>query len=90
MKKQSKLSSETDQAALLASAHAELRFASLQINALRNSLHEIETISTDALTIRVCTNALERHVLDRLIHARNLFQPKSDVHLHEVKFKHEP
>ena len=51
----------------------ELRFALLQILHLKQTLQEIETLTTDTLTKAVVKNSLERHEMDKLIHTRGLF-----------------
>jgi heme oxygenase len=55
------------------SAINELQFEKLQVDALYNAIDEIQTMTTDPLTKKVCEMAKERHQTDKLIHARNLF-----------------
>lgn len=52
----------------------ELRFRLLQIEHLYNVLDEVETMTNDPLAKAVIKNAKERHQLDKLIHARKLFE----------------
>ena len=51
----------------------ELKFANLQIEHLKASLHEIQVIVKDPLIERVIENSLERSNLDKFIHTRLLF-----------------
>lgn len=51
----------------------ELQFRLLQIDHLYNTLDEIEAMTNDNLAKGVVKNAKERHNLDKLIHARTLF-----------------
>ena len=55
------------------SAVSELHFANMQIADLLDVLHKLERF-TDALEGAVIANALTRHELDRLIHAKLLFK----------------
>ena len=55
------------------SAINELQFEKLQVDALYNVIDEIQTMTTDPLTKKVCEMAKDRHQTDKLIHARNLF-----------------
>jgi len=59
---------------LLDSSIGELRFALLQILHLKITLQEIEAMTNDVLVAGVVKNGLERHEMDKLIHARNLFK----------------
>ena len=54
------------------SAISELHFANMQIEALLNVLRELDTF-TGTLERAVIKNALERHELDKLIHAKIIF-----------------
>jgi len=61
---------------ILASSINELRFALLQIHHLQTVLNEVEAMTTDKLAKGVIRNGLERHEIDKLIHARNIFTDK--------------
>ena len=67
---------KTKQQDILASSINELRFALLQILHLKNVLQEIEAMTNDVLAKGIIKNGLERHEMDRLIHARNIFTDK--------------
>jgi len=67
---------KTKQQDILTSSVNELRFAMLQILHLKNTLQEIEEMTSDVLTKEVVKNGLARHELDKLIHTRNLFTEK--------------
>ena len=58
---------------LLNSAVNELRFAMLQILHLKSTLQEIEVMTNDVLVKSIIKNGLERHEMDKLIHARTIF-----------------
>ncbi len=51
----------------------ELRFELLQVEILKQALQEIKVIGKDNLSNKVAEIALERHELDKLIHARVIF-----------------
>lgn len=51
----------------------ELRFELLQVDALKNALQEIIAMTNDPLAKKVAEMAIERHNVDKLIHARKLF-----------------
>lgn len=65
-----------DTQAVLDAGVGELQFANLQIEALYGALDEIRSMSTDPLAKKVCDMAIERHMTDKLIHARLLFWNK--------------
>lgn len=52
----------------------ELRFSNMQNEYLLSVLDEVEVMTDDPLTKSVVKNAKERYQLDRLIHARKLFE----------------
>ena len=52
------------------SAIDELHFANMQVAHLLSVLNEVKTISGDFLTQEVVRNGLDRHELDKLIHAK--------------------
>ena len=58
---------------MLESSIKELQFANLQVEALCNTLREIEAISEDNLVKKIIENTMERHNLDRLIHSKKFF-----------------
>ena len=58
---------------MLESSLSELKFEKLQVALLYNALDEIKTISDDCLVKKVIDNTIERHNLDKLIHAKKLF-----------------
>jgi hypothetical protein len=62
-----------DTQAVLDAGVGELQFANLQIEALYGALDEIRSMTTDPLAKEVARMALERHMTDKLIHARMLF-----------------
>lgn len=51
----------------------ELHFANLQISQLLSIIDEIEILTNDNIIKQVIKNWKERYNLDKLIHARNLF-----------------
>lgn len=59
---------------LLDTSVGELRFANLQIEALYNALDEIVSMTNDPLAKKVAEMAKERHNIDKMIHARKLFE----------------
>ena len=61
---------------MLESALSELKFYRLQTDALCNSLSEIGTINEDNIVNRVIENTIERYNLDKLIHAKKIFNLK--------------
>lgn len=62
-----------DKESLLQTVSWEHRFQLLQVQLLVNWLEEIKSMTTDPLTKSVISNLIERHNLDKLIHARILF-----------------
>ena len=73
MKSKPKTGSKTLTKDYLDSSIKELRFSLLQILHLKSTLEEIEVMTKDPLVIAVIKNSLERHQVDKLIHARNIF-----------------
>lgn len=63
-----------DQEWFLKAVSWEHRFQLLQVQLLVNWLEEIQAMTTDPLTKSVISNLLDRHELDKNIHARNLFR----------------
>ena len=61
---------------LLNSSVNELRFAMLQILHLKSTLQEVEAMTNDVLAKNIIKNGLERHEMNKLIHARNIFTNK--------------
>lgn len=51
----------------------ELSFSLIQISLLKNALEEINTINKCPLIEKVIDNYLERHELDKIIHAKKIF-----------------
>jgi hypothetical protein len=52
----------------------ELRFANLQIALLLQSLDEIVTVTNEPIVQSIIRLTIERHNLDKSIHARKLFE----------------
>jgi hypothetical protein len=52
---------------------SELRFTNMQIEFLYNALDEIRAMTTDNLARESADLSIQRHFLDKLIHARQLF-----------------
>lgn len=69
LKKEHKLQSE-----ILKAWVWELCFSNMQNDYLWSVLDEVEVMTNDPLTKAVIKNAKERHHLDKLIHARKLFE----------------
>ncbi len=61
---------KTTQQDMLKSSIEELHFALLQILHLKSTLQELEVMTNDVLSKTVVKNGLERHEIDKLIHAR--------------------
>lgn len=59
---------------LLEASISELRFEKLSVSHLLSVLNEVETMTTDKLAKKVIENGIERHNLDKLIHARGVFE----------------
>lgn len=54
-------------------AISELKFEKMNVDFLRTTLEEIETLTKDVLIKTIIWNMLERHELDKQVHARILF-----------------
>ena len=52
---------------------SELKFEKLNVAYLLSILEEIESFTNDAIVELVIDNARQRHDLDKVIHARNIF-----------------
>lgn len=52
----------------------ELQFELLQVETLKNALEEITAMTNDPLAKKAAEMAIERHNVDKLIHARKLFE----------------
>lgn len=63
-----------DTQALLDAGVWELRFANMSIEFLYNALDEIASMTNDPLSKKVAEMAKERHQLDKIIHARTIFE----------------
>lgn len=63
-----------DTQAVLDAGVWELRFANMSIDFLYNALDEIVSMTSDPLTKKVAEMAMERHQVDKMIHARKLFE----------------
>ena len=62
-----------DTQALLDAWVVELQFANMSIEFLYNSLDEIVAMTNDNLAKKVAEMAKERHQIEKLIHARKIF-----------------
>lgn len=63
-----------DTQAVLDAGVWELRFANMSNEFLYNALDEIVSMTSDPLAKKVAEMAKERHHVDKLIHARNIFK----------------
>lgn len=63
-----------DTQAVLDAGVWELRFSNMSIEFLYNALDEIVSMTSDPLTKKVAEMAMERHQVDKMIHARKLFE----------------
>lgn len=63
-----------DTHAILDAGVWELRFSNMSIEFLYNALDEIVSMTSDPLTKKVAEMAMERHQVDKMIHARKLFE----------------
>jgi len=63
-----------DTHAILNAGVWELRFANMSIEFLYNALDEIVSMTSDPLAKKVAEMAKERHNVDKMIHARKLFE----------------
>ena len=70
-----KMKKKIKEAVLQASVN-ELRFANLQNLLLLQALHEIETVTNDPIVKSIVKLTIERHNLDKIIHARKLLEEK--------------
>jgi len=52
---------------------SELKFTNMQIEFLYNALDEIRAMTSDPLSRESADLSIQRHLLDKLIHARQLF-----------------
>lgn len=63
-----------DTQAILDAGVGELRFSNMSIEFLYNALDEIASMTSDPLAKKVAEMAKERHNVDKMIHARKLFE----------------
>lgn len=63
-----------DTQSILDAGVGELQFANIQIEVLYGALDEIRSMTNDPLAKEVARMAIERHMTDKLIWARKLFQ----------------
>ena len=59
---------------MLVSSISELCFANLQVEHLLSVLYGVEEMTTGKLAFHVIGNGIQRYNLDKLIHARVLFE----------------
>lgn len=64
---------------MLEASVKELQFANLQVKYLLSVLYEVEEMTTDKLAWHVIGNRIQRHTLDKLIHARILIHAEELV-----------
>ena len=59
---------------LFETSFKELKFANMQVQYLNSVLEEIESFTDDEMVKAVIENSRNRHMLDKIIHAKKIFE----------------